>query len=158
MQDAKYVRVLTELDVEQIAEVYKAHEGNLFEATLVSLAMGYGEYLSSIATALTKMQLSGSVVLGVFDGMALLGCCNVQLMYDTYVGYTNRPYAHLETGIFKPEYEGLGYNTLLLDAVKEYLVAKNCIFVMVNTSSAYAKRSLEKNGFVQESTRYTYTF
>lgn len=151
-------RILSTSDALNIAEVYKAHEGDSFEALLSSSGLDYSNYVESISVAIAKMSLSESVVIGIFMNDTLIGCCNVQLMYDTYIGYTNRPYAHLETGIFKPTFEGLGYNNILLDAVKSYLISKNCIFVMVNTRNKYAMRSLEKNGFIKESTRYVYNF
>lgn len=144
------IRKLSIKDCTQIAEVY-CEEENIIITEL---------YLDKLKNAFTKIIDKGDFVLGAFKEDILAGCISVHLMYDTYPGYTDGPYAHIETMIIKKEYRNIGVGSELLRKAVEELSSQNVTYIIIQTGeyNIAARRSIEKAGFGLENVNYIIKF
>lgn len=115
------VRLITESEIGKVLAVYADEIGTkVTEVWLESATKSFS-------------QINGGI-LGAFTSEGeIAGCLTINLMRDLYLGFTEGPYAHLETIIVKESFHGQGIGSLLVREAVKYCKSKRVTYIIAQT-------------------------
>ncbi|MNV28472.1 Acetyltransferase (GNAT) family protein [compost metagenome] len=144
------IRTVLLKEIYKVAELYGEEEGiSVDSILLVKMKEAYKGILEK-----------GDCILGAFDGDNLLGCLTVHFLVDTYPGYTDGPYMHIETIIVNRKHRNIGVGTALMKRVVGIGREVRATYIVVQTGkdNISARKMYEKCGFNNRYVNYVYTF
>ncbi|ACV63256.1 GCN5-related N-acetyltransferase [Desulfofarcimen acetoxidans DSM 771] len=141
--------LIRKVEISEILEVGKIY----CEEENIEITQGY---VQSAKIAYEKMLSKGDFILGAFNDKKILGCISVHFLNDTYPGYANGCYVHIETVVIGKKYRGNGIATDLLREAIQIAKENNVTYCLIQTGDDNypARRAFEKAGFKHYNVNY----